>query len=188
MLRRTKGWLDDAHLTEIIHHTATPDEALTLSLMADAGCRLREALAFDVSSLSGGLLRIYSTKVRRWRTVPVPARLAACIAAATAHQARFHLPALINLSPRSIQRRLLDICALAGTPPTTPHRLRHSYATRLHAEGVPLPTISALLGHASLAVTLIYLHIGETDYDQARQALDARARRSSPRRPRKRRR
>ena len=176
-MRRTKGWLDDAHIAEALAR-ANPDEALAITLMADAGCRLGEALAFDPSSLTGNdSLRIYSTKSRAWRTVPVTDRLAHAI-----REIR-RLPGggRIILSRRTLQRRLLEICAAAGTPPTTPHRLRHSYATRLHAEHVPLATISALLGHRSIAVTLLYIHAGEHDYAHAKKALDRRARRLATR-------
>jgi integrase len=178
---RTKGWLDDSHITELLR-LASPPEALAISLFADAGCRLREALSFDVSSLSGSGLRIWGSKGKRWRTVPVPDRLAAAIAAALSLQATTGAAAPILASARTIQRRLIELCHAAGAPLTTPHRLRHSYATRLHAEGVPLATISALLGHRNIATTLKYLHVGETDYDRAKVALDRRARRARPKR------
>ncbi len=42
-----------------------------------------------------------------------------------------------------------------------PHSLRHSAASGLLAAGVPLPTISSVLGHASTATTEIYLSIDE---------------------------
>lgn len=180
---RIKGWLDDGHLEELLR-VAAPDPPLGLavSLMCDAGCRLREALAFDVRSLSQGNLRIYATKTRKWRTVPIPRRLELAIAAAVDRQGEVGSPSVLPFTPRTLQRRLFDLCHRAATPVTSPHRLRHSYATRLHAEGVPLATISALLGHINVAVTLIYLHVGEHDYDEAKKALDRRALRARPRR------
>jgi integrase len=40
------------------------------------------------------------------------------------------------------------------------HTLRHTVATRLLAEGVPMPMVSAILGHASIGVTVdIYGHL-----------------------------
>ena len=180
---RIQGWLDDAQIAELVRR-AEPAMQLAISLMADAGCRLREALSFNVSSLSGDLLRIYGSKGKRWRSVPIPDRLSRAICAASVSQDLADRPAIFPFSPREFQRRILELCLFAGTPLTTAHRLRHSYATRLHAEGVPIATISALLGHKSIAVTLLYLHVGETDYALARRALNRRARRFRSRKAR----
>jgi len=180
-MRRTKGWIDDAHINELLAH-CSPAEALAITLFADAGCRLREGLRFDPSSLSGNLLRIWGSKSQRWRSVPIPDRLQRAIEAATLDQEVTARKRLFPFSARQLQRRLLELCALSDTPITTPHRLRHSYATRLHAEGVPLATISHFLGHRNIATTLLYLHVGDDDYERAAEALDRRARRGKPKR------
>jgi len=183
LARRRKGQPTDDHI-ELLLRIAPPAERLAIALMADAGCRLREALRFHVSSLSSHidqvpttppahpisrLLRIWASKTRVWRVVPIPTRLSDAITGAK------NVNLAATLSPRRTQKRLLELCAAAGVPDTSPHRLRHSYATRLHQAGTPLHTISALLGHRSLAVTLIYLHTGADDYDKARIALDKAA-------------
>lgn len=41
-----------------------------------------------------------------------------------------------------------------------PHALRHSLASRLLEENVPLPVISEILGHANTNTTVVYLSIG----------------------------
>jgi len=183
---RIKGWLDDPELQRLLRK-ADPHLALAVVLMADAGCRLREALSFDVRSLSGERLRIYATKTKSWRTVPLTPRLSRAIDRATIAGAltpdRTELLPLGPLNSRTIQRRLHALTARTGTPPTTPHRLRHSYASRLAAEGVPIHVISALLGHRSLAVTLLYIHGGPDAYTEAANALDRRRRRASGKPP-----
>lgn len=53
-----------------------------------------------------------------------------------------------------------------------PHAIRHLHATAMFQAGVPLPTIQASLGHASLTTTQIYLDVSMNDLRESRVSLD----------------
>ncbi len=55
----------------------------------------------------------------------------------------------------------------------TNHGFRHNFATPLHEAGYDLPTVQTLLGHRSVATTMIYTHVLRRGALAVRSPLDA---------------
>jgi len=66
------------------------------------------------------------------------------------------------LDRSSAWRRVKEAVATAGLPSrTSPHDLRHSFATHMLAGGADLRAVQEMLGHASIRTTELYTHLDE---------------------------
>ena len=68
-----------------------------------------------------------------------------------------------HISEDSLNRAIRNAVRLAKIPKkVSSHTFRHSFATHLVEDGVPLHEIQELLGHKNLETTRIYLHIAQS--------------------------
>ena len=70
-----------------------------------------------------------------------------------------------ELDRSKVTRRFQAACVEAGVEPIRFHDLRHTFATRLAARGVPLRTLQEYLGHADAKTTQIYQHYAPSAHE-----------------------
>lgn len=146
-----------------------------LELLYSTGMRVEECQRIDLEhlDLDGGSVRLLGKGCKeRLGMLGQPAR-AAVTAWLPAREAllrerrRTQARALFlnardggRLTVRSIARLVKHYAVQAGLPDdTSPHTLRHSFATHLLDHGADLRVVQELLGHESLSTTQIYTHV-----------------------------
>lgn len=173
--------LSPGQVDRILAHAAGTTDAALWGAMALAGLRLGEALGLgdDDVDLDAGLLRVRRTLLsdrsfgppksdRGIRDVPVTERLEQMLrshrklvaerrlAAGTWVETDALFPTQHGTYPsiRNVQRRFRGVVRTLDLPAgTSPHTLRHTWASVLLSSGVPIFLVSRYAGHATIQTT-----------------------------------
>ena len=139
-----------------------------LLLLYGAGLRIGEALTLHGDILPLGETLRVTGKRAKTRVVPLLPQVRAAIDAYVAQapwaiardEPLFRGAKGGPLSPVMIRRAVQAARARLGLGDrTTPHALRHSFATHLLGRGADLRALQELLGHASLSSTQVYTQV-----------------------------
>ena len=169
-------FLDDAAAAKLLRAArADPDplSRLIVELLARTGIRRSELLGLTVDAVvqigSAFWLRIPVGKLHNDRYIPLHPQLKEMLDDWIANHRTTGLR-----SDRLLLERNRPITALrvatalsrlsqeAGIGHVTAHQLRHTLATQAINRGMSLDAIAALLGHKTLAMTMVYARIADT--------------------------
>jgi integrase/recombinase XerC len=150
--------------------TAGLRDRAILETLYSAGLRVSELVGLEVSDLDlqEGMVTVRG-KGKRERLAllgpPAVAVLTAWLArrgewASLRETALFLNRRGSRLTTRSVGRLLEKYLAQVGLDPrTSPHTLRHSFATHLLDAGADIRSVQELLGHRNLGTTQVYTHV-----------------------------
>jgi len=168
-------FLDDAAAAKLRRATRAdtdPLSRLIVELLARTGIRRGELLALTVDAVvqigSAYWLRIPIGKLHNDRYIPLHPQLKELLD----DWVHNHRPGGIRsdrlliehnrpITSHRVATALRRLAAQAGIGHVTAHQLRHTLATQAINRGMSLDAIAALLGHKTLAMTMIYARIAD---------------------------
>jgi len=158
-------------------------------LLAYGGLRLSELcdLRLGDVDLEGLRLAVREGKGKRDRIIPLSVTTVAILhdylaARGTAQTDRLLIFRQQDIKPDLVQGRLRRYGEAAGVE-VSPHRLRHTLATRLVNAGMDIVSIQRLLGHEKLDTTMIYARVYDTTVERDFRRAMARLEAGRERRP-----
>jgi integrase len=115
-----------------------------------------------------------TTKGKAERIVPMNELLKAALLDERRSQGEVRLDSEVLLSfPWGVPTKLLtSLCRRAGVKTLCLHGMRHTFASNLVMAGVPIYTVSKILGHSDVKTTEIYAHLRPEHFDGVTNALN----------------
>lgn len=170
MARKLPRFLTEAEVAAVFSAAEGRErDQMLMKTMYFLGLRNSEAqgLLIDDMDTINRVVKVSRGKGKKDRVVPIPPGFVPELKAWMGDRREGPLFTGRNgrgqLSDRHIRRIVKDYAVKAGVrkpDEVHPHTLRHSYATHLQDQGVPLNVIQQLLGHSRVETTTIYLHLG----------------------------
>ena len=187
----------EPEIVRLAHYIVNePDlTGIGILLALNSGLRLGElcALRWSDIDLHAGFLRVEREVQRLYekgctrlivqppksesscRRIPLPADMLSLLAAHKPKNADgicLLTETAAPLEPRTMQNRYRALLKRAGIPYRNFHALRHTYATRCIEQNVDTKSVSELLGHSDVRITLqTYVHVSLRHKQQAVQSI-----------------
>lgn len=182
-------FFSDHEVELIVNSTKNERHRLQILLMADAGLRVSEVtgLKWSDCDFKKRVVIFDSLKKRgetEKRTVPMSSRLYEAFAKVIEKTKTENLKGYIfsgsdgePIGRQAVNKMLKNIEAdLPQVSNIHPHKLRHSFATKLRANGAEIVDIRDLLGHEKVETSLIYAH---PNIDHLREKIEGKGKKKT---------
>ena len=162
---------DSAKLLRAARADADPFVRLVVELLARTGLRKGELMALTIDAVvqigSAFWLRVPVGKLHNDRYIPLHPQLKELLDAWLGDRPDGLRSELVftdwgrPIPHARVDRALAKVAAAAGIDHVTAHQLRHTLATQAINRGMSLEAIAALLGHRTMAMTMVYARIAD---------------------------
>ena len=170
-LRYLSGPAEADRLVEVCEGFLKPIVLTTLH----TGMRKEEllSLTWDTVDMTHGFIRLKQTKNGKVRALPFNEILWSLFSGLrTRHDVPWVFHDHDGRRYLNVRHAFERACRAAGVADFHFHDLRHTFASWLAMKGVPLATVSTLLGHSSPTMTLRYAHLSPKHLTSAVRVLD----------------
>jgi integrase/recombinase XerD len=156
-------YLTDEETKKLFAEITIPRDRVMLQAAYFLGLRVSELVQLRGSDLNLRervvIVRAETAKGNKERHIPIPEKFMPIIKQWLSLVGEDVV--LFPLSPCRVWQLCKKYGELAGiTKRMSPHVLRHSYATQVYNVTDDIALVKELLGHANIATTMIYTHIG----------------------------
>ena len=153
----------------LILATESRDTRLAMRLMLRCGMRVSEALEVRPSHIrfdrTPPLISlpadIPGNKAKVEREIPIPEDLVELLRDRASGETKARNLRLVEISRQAVGQGMKKAAMLTGVEPARahPHALRHTYGRHCILQGVPVNVLQQWLGHATLTMTMRYVHL-----------------------------
>jgi integrase len=167
-------FIDDAASAKLLRAARADDDPfvrLVVELLARTGLRRGELMRLTVDAVvqigSAYWLRVPVGKLHNDRYIPLHPQLKQQLDDwLAARPDRLRSPLIFTdwgrpIPHARVDRALVRVATAAGIEHVTAHQLRHTLATQAINRGMSLEAIAALLGHRTMAMTMVYARIAD---------------------------
>jgi len=141
-----------------------------ITFALNTGCRKEEILSllWENVDLVHGRITLLETKIHEKRIIPINSTLSSTLKGLVRNSnSQFVFCKGSGERFNDIRKTFCKTCLRAGIKHFNFHDLRHTYASHLVMAGVDLTTVSRLMGHKNLTMTLRYSHLAPDHLDAA---------------------
>ena len=176
------GIMSPQEVNLLIQSCKTIKQRALIELFYSTGVRLEECSKLKIADVdsANGCIHVHEGKGRKDRNMLLSPR---CLQTLRQYYL-LHKPKVYlfegrwpsrSIHPRAIQHAVYQCFKYAGMKdkPYSAHTLRHSFATHLLDNGTDIHTIKELLGHSTIATTMIYRHLQTRKRQSIISPLDA---------------